>query len=76
MENITNADYAHVKRVYKHFEIKNLGEYHILYVQISTLLLTDLIENFRNVCLEVYDLEPAHFFFCTRISMTISFKID
>ena len=27
MEDITDADYAHVKRVREDFEIKNLGEY-------------------------------------------------
>ena len=39
MEDITDADYAHAKRVCKDFEIKNLGEYHDLYVQGNTLLL-------------------------------------
>ena len=32
MEDITDADYVHAKRVCKNFEIKNLGEYHDLYV--------------------------------------------
>ena len=33
MEDITNVNYAHTKRVSKDFEIKDLGEYHDLYVQ-------------------------------------------
>ena len=33
MEDLTDADYMHVKRVYKDFEIKNLGEYHDLYLR-------------------------------------------
>ena len=37
MEDITDTDYAHTKRVCKDFEIKNLGEYHDLYVQSDTL---------------------------------------
>ena len=45
MEDITDADYAHAKRVCKHFEIKNL-EYHDLYVQSNTLLLAGVFENF------------------------------
>ena len=32
MEDITDAGYAHAKRVCKDFEIKKLGEYHNLYV--------------------------------------------
>ena len=61
MENITGADYALVKRVCKDFEIRNLGYYHNLYVQINTLLLTDVFEYFRNMCLEIYELDITHF---------------
>ena len=61
MEVITDADYAHAKRVCKDFEIKNLGEYHDLYVQSNTLLLADVFENFRNMCLKIYKLYPAKF---------------
>ena len=32
-----------------------------MYVQSDTLLLTDVFENFRNKCIEIYELEPAHF---------------
>ena len=52
MEDITDADYAHAKRVCKDFEIKNLGEYHELYVQSDTLLLADVLEKFRNMYLK------------------------
>ena len=58
MEDITDADYAHEKRVCKDFEIKNLGEYHDLCVRIS-LLLADVFENFRNMCIKTYNLDPA-----------------
>ena len=61
MEDITHADYAHVKRVCKDFETKNLGEYHDLYVQSDTLLLADVFENFRSMGLEIYELNPAKF---------------
>ena len=42
LENITNEDYTHVEKVCEVFEIKNRGEYHNLYVQSDTLLLTDV----------------------------------
>ena len=61
MENIEDIDYRHGNNVFKIFKLNNLGEYHNLYVQSDTLLLADVFENFRNRCLEVYELDPAHF---------------
>ena len=51
IEGITNADYAHAKKICKVFEIKNLGEYLDLYVQSDPLSLADVFENFPNICL-------------------------
>ena len=45
----------------ENFDIKNLGEYHDLHVQSNTLLLADVFESFRNKCIEIYELDPAHF---------------
>ena len=45
MEEITDADYMHAKRVCKDFEIKKLGEYCHLYLKSDTLLLADVSEN-------------------------------
>ena len=61
MENIDDIDYRHGNNTFKIFKLKNLGEYHDLYVQGDTLLLADVFENFRNTCLKVYELDPAHF---------------
>ena len=61
MEVITDADYVHAKSICKDFEIKNLGENHDLYVQSHIVLLADVFENFKNVCLEIYELDPARF---------------
>ena len=61
LEDITDKDYEHAQKVWKVFGIKNLGEYHDLYVQSNTLLLADVFENFRDKCIEIYELDPAHF---------------
>ena len=61
MENITDVDCRHAKRVFKDLNNKNLGDYHELYVQSDTLLLADVFENFKNKCIEIYELDPAHF---------------
>ena len=51
----------HAQKVFEEFNLKNLSEYHDLYVQSDTLLLADVFENFRNKCIEIYELDPAHF---------------
>ena len=61
MEDITDADYMHPKRVCKDFEIKNLDEYHDLYLKNDTLLLADVFENFREMYLKIYHLDPAKY---------------
>ena len=61
MEDITEVDYRYAKKVFKSLNNKNLGNYHDLYVQRDTLLLADVFEDFRNMCIEVYELDPAHF---------------
>ena len=59
MEDIIDVDYRHAKRVFSGVALKNLGEYHDLYVQSDTLLLADVFENFRKTCLKVYEQDPA-----------------
>ena len=61
MEDITDVDYRHAKRIFKNLSNKNLGGYHDLYVQSDTIFLADVLENFRNMCIKVYELDPAHF---------------
>ena len=61
LENISEIDSAHANNVFKKFNINNLGEYHDLYVRSDTLLRADIFENFRQSCLENYELDPAHF---------------
>ena len=59
VESITDEDHAYYKKVINEFGLKNLGEYHDLYVQSNTLLLPDVFENFRDKCIEIYELDPA-----------------
>ena len=62
MRDIAGADYIHAKRACKDLEIKKLGEYHDLYLTRDTLLLADVFENFRKMCLKNYHLDPVKFF--------------
>ena len=63
-EHITDRDYDRANVVWKHFNIKNLGEYHDLYLMTDVIyLLTDVIENFRDMCLNYYGLDPAYYIY-------------
>ena len=57
-----------LKKGFEEFRLKNLGEYHDLYVQSDTLLLADVFENFRNKCFQLYKLHHACFLSAPRLS--------
>ena len=61
LEDISDKDYLHAQKVWDVFEIRNLGEYHDLYVQTDTSLLADGFGKFRDTCIEIYGLDPSHF---------------
>ena len=61
IEDNTDADYMHAKRVCKKFEIKSLDEDHDLYLKSDTLLLAEVFGNFRKICLQIYHLDPVKF---------------
>ena len=54
MEDITDVEYMHAKIIFKNLINKNLDDYHDLYVQSDTLLLPNVFENFRNMCIKVH----------------------
>ena len=60
MENITSFDYRHAKRAFKISNNKNIDDYFDLYVWSDTFLLADVFENFRNKCIEIYEIDPAN----------------
>ena len=61
MEDISEIDYRHPLKVFNKFNIKHLGKYHDLYVQSDTILLADIFESFRNLCLNTYEFDPTYF---------------
>ena len=61
IESITDIDYRHANNIFNKFNNNNFGDYRDLYVQSNTLLLADVFTNFRKVCFDIYELDPAHF---------------
>ena len=74
-EGISDEDYEHVKKVWKVFGMKTLQDYHDLYNVTDVLLLADVFENFRNVCMENYKLDPAHYFTAPGLAWDACLKI-
>ena len=73
-EDIDDIDYRHGNNLFKRFKLKNLGKYHDLYVQSDTLLLADIFENFRNMCIKVHELDPAPFLSLPRLAWQVCLK--
>jgi hypothetical protein len=61
-EDISGEDYAHAQSVSKDFNIQNLGQYHDLYILTDVLSLADVLENFREICINYYGLDAAQFY--------------
>jgi len=53
---------VHTQAVWEAFGCETLGDYHDLYVKTDIALLAFVFENFRNLCLEQYGLDPAHYY--------------
>ena len=62
MSGVSNKEYEHACKVWNEFGIKNMGEYHDLYLRTDVILLANVSESFRNVCMDNYGLDPAHFY--------------
>ena len=74
-EHISGEDYEHAQNVWNTLSIKNMGEYHDLYIASDVLLLTDVFENFRKTCLEYYKLDPCHYFTSPGLSWDAMLKM-
>ena len=58
---LSEQDYLRVQDIFEHFELENLGELQDLYVKQDVLLLADVVENYREMCLDSYKLDPLHY---------------
>ena len=74
MVGVSSENYEHACKVWKEFGIKNLGEYHDLYLKTDVILLANVFEAFREVCLKNYGLDPAHFYMAPGLAWKASLK--
>ena len=62
MSGVSDKEYEHACKVWREFGVKNMGEYHDLYLCTDVILLANVFKSFREVCMKNYGLDPAHFY--------------
>ena len=72
---LSNNNYDHVLNVWKSFNMKTLKDYLKLYNESDVLLLTDVFENFRDLCLKNYGLDPVHYYTAPGLAWDASLKM-
>ncbi|CAK1598078.1 unnamed protein product [Parnassius mnemosyne] len=72
--HISNDDYNHAKDVWEHFGCCNMLDYSNLYLKTDVLLLSDVFENFRKLCINTYDLDPVHYYTAPGLSWDAMLK--
>ena len=74
-EDISDENYAHAQKVWETFEMKNLKDNHNLYNRVGVLLLADVFENFRDICIKNYKLDPAHYYTAPGLAWDAALKV-
>ena len=73
--DISDEDHEHAKRVWETFGMKTMREYHDLYLKSDVLLLSDVFENFREVCCNKYGLDPAWYYTAPGLAWDAALKL-
>ena len=74
-DRINDEDYLTCKKIWKEFSMKNMGDYHDHYLKKDVLLLADLFEKFIDTCLQLYGLDPCHYFSSPGLSWDAMLKM-
>ena len=74
-KGINNKNYNQVLNVWKTFKMEKFLEYHELYNITDVLLLADVFESFRDLCLKIYGLDPVYYFTAPGLSWDACLKM-
>jgi len=67
-KSISNEDYTHARDDWQAFNMNTFKDYHDLYMTIDVLQLTDVFENFKDICLKHYQLDLAWYYTASGLS--------
>ncbi|XP_050530602.1 uncharacterized protein LOC126899602 isoform X2 [Daktulosphaira vitifoliae] len=73
-ESHITEDYKHAQKVWDHFECTTLGQYSDWYLKLDVLLLCDVLESFRDICLKTYGLDPNYYYTAPGMSFDCMLK--
>ena len=73
-EGISDSDWEYAVKVWKEFDMKNMGDYHDVYLKADVFQLADVFEAFRKVCQTHYDLDPAWFYTSAALAWEAALK--
>ena len=74
-EGISDEDYAHAQKVWRVFKMEHFKDYHNSYNETDVLLLADVFENLRDICIKNYKLDPAHYYTAPGLAWDAALKI-
>ena len=74
MISINYFDVVKGKKELGRLREKDLGKYHELYAPSDTVLLANIFENVRDMCLEIYKFYPFHFLTAPRSAWQAALK--
>ena len=74
--NISDEDYEHAQKVWKEFNSKTMRDYHDLYLKTDVFLLADVMENYRNLCIKNYGLDPLWYYTAPGLAWDAALKIS
>jgi hypothetical protein len=73
--NITMDQYKHAETIWNTFNIQDLGSYSDFYLKTDVLILTDVFQNFREVCKTHYDIDPCWYYSAPGLSWDACLKM-
>ena len=74
MSGVSESNYKHIQRVWEEFGVRNIGDYHDLYLRTDVVLLVNVFKAFRDTWLKHYSLDPAHFYMAPTLAWKACLK--
>ena len=72
-KDISDKEYEHGKKIFDKY-CKTFKDYLMIYQKLDVLILADVFENFRELCLKYYEIDPAYCYSAPGLSWNAGLK--